>query len=110
MFSLEIRTRTVKLNMTGSMAKYFCQGVLNNMHLQTVNTNTMSFLGACWLYNKIRDKVSQGKIRVKLPMEYGVMIKDYCFATPTHTDLQRIANYQIFEQLDQQIPTTLLIK
>lgn len=100
--NIDIRTRRVQLNLDKATAQSFCMNVINILHNEPSCQNVMSYLGACFLYNKLRIKTTQ-KIRIKLPLEYGIMIKKHCQKANCYHELESVALYNIYEQLDKQI-------
>lgn len=106
MFSLQIHTKTVNLNIDRSTAQSFCQNVLNILSNEP-GAKQMSFLGACWLYNKLRVKTNKN-IRMKMPLEYGIMVRDHCKDAFVYHHLEKVALYTIHETLDKQLNNSIV--
>lgn len=96
--------------MTGETARIFCQSVILCIQKNEWDAPSMSLLGACWLYNKIRNRIHQKKITLKIPFEYSVMLKWFFMDQPPVDVLQHTVYYSIHEQIDRQLPKQLLIK
>lgn len=101
-FSLEIKPRSVSLRLDKPTADSFCNNVINILQNEHRCQNVLSYLGACWLYNKLRTKTS-AQMRLKVPMEYGILIKKHCQSANRYHELEESALYNIYEQLDKQI-------
>lgn len=102
MFAIEIKIPPVKIVMQNTNAQNFCRYVLVS-YFNSATKPTLPCYGAYYLYNKLRNKTNQQKITIKLPVEYAILLKDFCSNTAVEHDLDRICLYDIYEQLDKKL-------
>jgi len=101
MLQIEIKLPAVKIVLTKTDAQNFCKHVLNVFVNNKVNR--LSDCGAVYAYNKLRSKLNQPKATLNLPLEYAMMLKTYCNNAIVEHDLERIALYGIYEQIDKKM-------
>lgn len=100
--SIKIEARKVRLVLDRSLREAYCRNVLNTRFNQPEKAQGLYYLGAAWLHNQLVGKTAS-KSALKIPMEYGILLINYCRQAYTWHDLEQVALYTIQEQLNKQI-------
>lgn len=100
MIFITLKLPTISVTMDNSTMTNYCQHCINVFSTNSVTT--LSDCGAIWLYNKLSTKISQPKCTIKIPLEYAMMLKNYYKTAKYSHDLERIALFNIYEQIDKK--------
>ncbi len=102
-FNIEFKIPAVPIVLDPSDVHAFCEHVV--ITYSEAAPNHIYEMSALWLYNKLRKKTSKKKVTIQVPIEYAWMLKKHTSTAIPYSDLQRIALYNILEQLDKKIPS-----